>query len=226
MIKMKQTPPLTEQELLERAATLAGKTIQHIAGLQHGALPGQPAGAKGYIGELIENYLGANAGSLPEPDFRMIGVELKTLPVNKDGKPGESTYVCTVPLLPDASQRWETSLVKRKLARVLWVPVEADPGIPLAMRRIGTARLWSPTPAQEAILRQDWQELMNMVMTGELDKITARYGRFLQIRPKAQNARSLQAAVDADGNIVKTLPRGFYLRTSFTAAILDYDHAG
>ena len=217
---MKQLPPVSVKELIERAETLAGKTLQHIATIQDRELPDHLATAKGMIGELIEDYLGASAGSLPEPDFQEIGVELKTIPINKDGKPKESTYVCVVSLLPDESAHWDTSLVKRKLSRVLWVPVEADRSIPLAMRRIGTPLLWSPTPQQEEILRQDWQELMNMVMTGELEQVSSSHGRYLQIRPKAQNARSLQSGVDTDGNIIKTLPRGFYLRTSFTHTIL------
>ena len=217
---MKQLPPASEGELLARAGALAGKTLQHIASIQQTVLPGHLTSAKGFIGELIEDYLGATAGALPEPDFQQIGVELKTIPINKDGKPKESTYVCTVSLMPDENNHWENSLVKRKLARVLWVPIEADPGIPVSMRRIGTAILWSPTTEQEKILRQDWQELMDMVMMGELDQISARYGNYLQIRPKAQNARTLKSGIDAEGSTIKTLPRGFYLRTSFTELIL------
>ena len=218
---MKHSPPVSEKELLERAETLAGKTLQHIASLQNKVLPEQLNSAKGFIGELIEDYLGASAGSLPEPDFQEIGVELKTIPVNKNGKPKESTYVCVVSLLPEESGHWNNSLVKRKLSRVLWVPVEADTSIPVAMRRIGSPLLWSPTSEQEKILQHDWQELMDMVMTGELEQISASYGKYLQIRPKAQNARSLQSGIDVDGNIIKTLPRGFYLRASFTHAILN-----
>jgi DNA mismatch repair protein MutH len=217
---MKVLPPDSEIVLMERAAAMAGKTLQQLANLRQTVLPEVLTGAKGLIGELLEDYLGANAGSLPEPDFRKIGVELKTLPIGQNGKPRESTFVCTVSLLPGDSPCWKDSLVKRKLSRVLWVPIEADAAIPLSQRRIGTAILWSPNQAQEKILHQDWDELMNMVMMGQLDKITARYGKYLQIRPKALNARSLRPGINADGEIIKTLPRGFYLRTSFTASIL------
>lgn len=114
---MKVLPPDSEAVLMERAAAIAGKTLQQIANLQQTVLPEQLTGAKGHIGELLENYLGASAGSLPEPDFRNIGVELKTLPIGQNGKPKESTFVCTVSLLPGDSSRWEDSLVKRKLSR-------------------------------------------------------------------------------------------------------------
>ncbi|MEE9551845.1 MAG: DNA mismatch repair protein MutH, partial [Gammaproteobacteria bacterium] len=153
-------------------------------------------------------------------------VELKTLPLNQNGKPRESTYVCTVALTDNQDLQWASSLVKRKLSRVLWVPVEADPGIPLPARRVGTAVLWSPDNEQETVLRQDWEELMEMVTMGELEQITAHHGRYLQIRPKAANAKVLRAGIDNKGDKIMTLPRGFYLRAIFTRQIIQHDITG
>ena len=45
-------------------------------------------------------------------------------------------------------------------------------------------------------------------------------GEYLQIRPKAANGKVLCSCFDAEGNKVKTLPRGFYLRSTFTKTIL------
>ncbi|MGL4907400.1 MAG: DNA mismatch repair endonuclease MutH, partial [Plesiomonas sp.] len=42
----------------------------------------------------------------------------------------------------------------------------------------------------------------------------------LQLRPKASNNRALTDAVGRNGQPIKTLPRGFYLKKAFTAAIL------
>lgn len=218
---MRNTPPRSESELLERAAQVSGKTLQYVANIMNVDLPDTISTSKGLAGELLEEYLGATAGNLPEPDFRQIGVELKTIPVNQRGMPRESTYVCIVSMLPEHNKSWEQSLVRRKLTRVLWLPVESEPDIPLSMRRIGTAILWSPDPEQEKILRQDWQELVDMIMMGQLEEITSCYGKYLQIRPKAQDGRSLQTGIGADGAPVQTLPRGFYLRTSFTGEIIS-----
>ena len=213
-------PPATEEELLARAAQLAGKTLQQVAGELGMTVPVRLLHAKGWIGTLMEKYLGANAGSLPEPDFAEFGVELKTLPLGKEGRPKESTYVCHVPLLPGPDTAWENSLVKRKLSRVLWIPVEAEPAISVAGRRIGSAFLWSPDHLQENILRQDWEELMENIVLGRLDQVSARHGKYLQIRPKAMDARALRTATDAEGYLVRSLPLGFYLRVSFTRQIL------
>jgi len=205
---------------MQRALALAGRSLGSVAEEFGARLPPDQRRAKGRVGELLERALGASAGSLPEPDFQDIGVELKTLPVDARGRPRESTYVCTVPLLGHTGETWERSLVRRKLARVLWVPIEADAGICLESRRIGTPLLWSPTAEQALILRQDWEELMRMVCLGELDRISARHGEYLQIRPKAATGSSLREAIGSEGERIRTLPRGFYLRSGFTRQIL------
>lgn len=212
--------PLSEKELLESAARIAGKTLQQIAQQQGLQTPADQRRHKGWVGQLLESSLGATAGSLPEPDFQHIGVELKTLPLNRNGTPKESTYVCAINLM-QIEPNWETSLVRHKLSRVLWLPVEADPDIPLPARRIGTAILWSPDEKQIALLQRDWNELMQMISLGELEQITAHHGQVLQIRPKAMNAKALGKGINNEGETIHTLPRGFYLRTHFTGQILS-----
>lgn len=213
------TPPRSEAELMERAAALAGRTLRDIAVEAGLVVPPDQRRMKGWVGELIEGRLGADAESLSEPDFRAIGVELKTVPLNARGLPAESTWVCVVPLDGDPGP-WERSNVRRKLARVLWIPIEAEPQLALPARRVGSALLWSPDTAEEAALRADWEELTGMIAAGELDSVSARHGQYLQIRPKAANARSLTSTTDRDGVPGHTLPRGFYLRTRFTGAVL------
>jgi DNA mismatch repair protein MutH len=205
--------------LLARAHRLAGRTLGDIAAGLGVTVPADLRRHKGWVGQLLEQALGASAGSLAAPDFEAIGVELKTLPVDGRGLPRESTYVCTVPL-ETAGEDWEHSWLRRKLARVLWLPVQADKNIPLAERHVGSALLWSPSAAEEALLRRDWEELNERILLGELEQISARHGEVLQIRPKAANSRALRHTVGLDGERVLTNPRGYYLRAAFTAAIL------
>lgn len=214
------TPPQTEQELLERTRAIAGRSFAELAERLDEPLPGNLRHAKGWSGQLLERVLGASACSLPEPDFQHIGVELKSLPLNANGQPRESTYVCTVPMTDTRGLSWEHSWLRLKLQRVLWVPIEADKSIPLPQRRIGNALLWSPSAEQEAVLREDWEELIELVCLGQWERISARQGQYLQIRPKAAHSRVLTEAYDSEGNLARTLPRGFYLRTRFTRQIL------
>ena len=213
-------PPRSEAELLARADAIAGRAMGDVAAELGLPVPENTRRGKGWTGTVIEHALGASAGSLPEPDFRRIAVELKTIPVGSNLRPLESTYVCTVPLAGDATPNWPDSNVRRKLARVLWVPFEGDRAIALHERRIGAALLWSPSPDEDSALASDWETLMERVVLGRVDEISAREGECLQIRPKAANAAARRRAIGASGAWESTLPRGFYLRTSFTASIL------
>ncbi|MFZ0255945.1 MAG: DNA mismatch repair endonuclease MutH [Gammaproteobacteria bacterium] len=214
------TPPRSEAELLRRAQAIAGYALAALAPRAAATVPADPRRAKGWTGQLIESILGASAASRSEPDFPLIGVELKTLPVSVDGRPTESTYVCTVPLLEHHGLTWEQSCVYRKLKRVLWFPVEGAPSVPMGNRRLGFPLLWSPSTQEERVLCTDWEELMEMIVLGQVESLTAHQGSYLQVRPKAANARARRLGIDNNGARVPILPRGFYLRTRFTGAIL------
>ncbi len=203
-----------------RVGRLTGKTIAQAAAELGLVAPADQRRNKGWTGQLAERYLGATASTLAEPDFQQIGVELKTVPMRHAGQPAESTYVCTVSLSAIIGTRWETSIVRKKLTRVLWLPIESGRAIPYPQRRFGSAQLWSPDSKQESVLQNDWEEIMDLVVTGNLDKVSSVQGRYLQIRPKAANAVALGKAWSNEGTATYTLPRGFYLRSSFTRIIL------
>jgi len=213
-------PPQTQDELLERCQNLAGKTLGKIAAELDIHVPENLQRHKGWVGMLLESYLGADAGNKAEPDFMGLGIEMKTMPLNALGQPKESTYVCTVSMQQSGDLIWKDSWVRRKLAHVLWVPIEADPNIPLSERYIGNAWLWKPTPKQDAILKRDWEELMDRIVLGEQADITAKEGEYMQIRPKAANSRVLVKGISAQGDQELINPKGFYLRTSFTKQLL------
>lgn len=215
------SPPTSEAVLLNRSSKLSGISFSELAARYHQTLPTSLKQAKGLVGQLLEYALGASAGNLPEPDFPNLGIELKTIPIDANGQPRESTYVCTAPInLHAETETWAESRVRKKLARVLWVPVEADPHIPLAERHIGTAQLWSPDPHTEAILRQDWEELTHMLHLGQTDNLSAKIGTYLQIRPKAAHSRVLNRGINELGEEILINPKGFYLRTVLTQKIL------
>jgi DNA mismatch repair protein MutH len=214
-------PPANESALLERARACAGLTLGELATRLQTRVPIDLRRAKGWVGSLFETALGATAKSRAAPDFEALGVELKTLPVTLWGQPLETTFVCTIPLARMAQVEWEQSRVRKKLRRVLWVPVEGTRATPVGERRIGTALLWSPTPEEERDLRFDWEELAGMIGGGRVEEITGHLGRYLQVRPKARDSHARRLGMGSDGDRISTLPRGFYLRTTFTARILS-----
>ena len=213
--------PKNEAELLTRAQDLAGMTLGEIAAKISVEVPKVLKREKGWIGLLLEQVLGASAGSRPEPDFPHLGIELKSLPINYQGKPLETTFVCVAPLTGLVGAQWQTSHIRNKLARVLWIPVISERSIAVAERIVGTAFIWSPSQEEEHLLALDWQELTDMIVLGNVENIHGRHGQVLQLRPKAANSHAKTQAFNRHGQPFMTLPRGFYLKTAFTQALLN-----
>jgi len=208
------------EALLDRARGLVGEEVGAIAARLGVASDGAAVKTKGTPGAILELALGATGGSSRVVDFPELGVELKTIPVDRRGVPIESTYVCTLSLADAETQEWETSWVRAKLARVLFVPLVADDGAPWRERRVGEAVLWSPTPEQEAVLRADFDDVVGLIGVGRIEELTAHRGEWLQVRPKAAHGRVRTVAWGAEHEAIATVPRGFYLRTRFTGALL------
>jgi DNA mismatch repair protein MutH len=213
--------PKTESELLQRAQNIAGVSFAELAAEANMTVPANLKRDKGWVGQLLEWHLGASAGSKPQQDFEHLGIELKSIPISYSGKPLETTFVCVAPLVGIHGVNWEQSHVRNKLSRVLWLPVEGERDIPLADRRVGSPLIWSPSAEEEARLKADWEELMELIALGKIRDITAKHGDVLQLRPKGANGRTRTEAYGPAGAPIKTMPKGFYLRTQFTAYILE-----
>ena len=213
--------PQTLEQLLSQAQSIAGLTFGELADELHIPIPPDLKRNKGWVGTLLERALGATAGSKAEQDFSHLGVELKTLPINAEGYPLETTFVSLAPLVQNSGVKWENSHVRHKLSCVLWMPIEGSRHIPLGERHIGAPILWKPTAEQERQLKQDWEELMDLIVLGKLDQITARIGEVMQLRPKGANSRTITKGIGRNGEVIETLPLGFYLRKAFTAGILN-----
>lgn len=219
-ITIATTPPTDISELMARADQLIGKSFGELAHRAGVDVPTSMRHAKGWAGQLIELYLGASAGSKQQQDFPELGVELKTIPVSPDAKPLETTYVCITPLLGLNGVTWEQSNVRNKLQQVLWVPVDGRREIPIAERTVGVPILWQPNAEENQLLRHDWEEISEQIILGQVESLTARFGTALQLRPKAADGSRLTEAVGPEGELIKTRPRGYYLRKEFTQQIL------
>jgi DNA mismatch repair protein MutH len=212
--------PRSIDELLGRASALSGAVIGDVLrglGLEASH---DPVRTKGSAGEVLERALGASGGSAQVLDFPELGVELKTIPVTAHGTPLESTYVCTLSLADADAQEWHSSWVRAKLARVLFVPLVGDHGTAWQSRVIGKPLLWSPTAAQEDVLRSDFDDVVGLIGVGRIEELTAHRGRWLQVRPKARDGSVRTIAWGSGGEAIATVPRGFYLRARFTGALL------
>jgi DNA mismatch repair protein MutH len=175
---------------------------------------------KGWSGQVIERELGADGSH--GPDFAALGVELKSVPVTAALVPLESTAVCHIDPVAIAGESWDTSYVRTKLARVLFVALTV-PEHPHSVgeRQVAMARLWTPSAREEAALRRDFELFVrNYFRAGRAAEITGHLGAVLQVRPKARSAADQRDAFGPDGKPIRLGKCGFYLRPAFVGAIL------
>ena len=207
MSTLRPLPPADEQELRRRATALAGLSLGALAEKLQVRLEQGIEQHKGWAGQLVETALGSDAGPLPQPDLRKLGIEIKTLSVHPNGRPCGATAICHATIPDPRRSGWEHSLVRRKLARVLWVPLESAPR-PLLQRRLGNPLLWSPSAAEELLLRADWEELMEWLGADTEIPKGFSLGRFLHLRSRATRGTAGATA------------HSFYLRPEFTTRLL------
>jgi DNA mismatch repair protein MutH len=205
--------------LLAHARALIGVELGELADTLGLPVPVGRVRTKGWSGQVIEHELGCAVGGGRGPDFAALGVELKTVPVDATLAPRESTAVCQIDPIAIAGESWETSYVRRKLARVLFVALEVARSV--GERRVAAVQLWSPSAADERALREDFELIVRgYYRQGRAADLTGYVGSVLQVRPKGRDADDVRDAYDAQGRPTRIGKHGFYLRPAFVAAIL------
>jgi DNA mismatch repair protein MutH len=222
----RRSAPPSIEALLLRAQALEGHSVGELAYALGAQIDANNTRTKGKVGVLIEHALGATKESGKSHDFPDLGVELKTLPIAKSGAPSESTYVCTLHLHSAKTLTWEHSWVRKKLSRVLFVLLDgvpkgqALPPVLWSERVIRKALLWQPSKLESEMLRADFEAIVGLAALGRVEELTGHLGDAMQVRPKARDGTKNVYVADEDGNQVATVARGFYLRPSFTRAVV------
>ena len=208
--------------LLAHARALVGVELGALADGLGLPVPVGRVRTKGWSGQVIEQELGAVVGGARGPDFAALGVELKTVPVTAALVPIESTAVCQIDPIAIAAEPWQTSYIRHKLARVLFVALEVAPGArSVGDRRVAAVGLWTPSRDEEETLRADFELFVrDYFRRGRADDITGHLGVALQVRPKGRDASDLRDGYDADGRPTRVGKSGFYLRPAFVGRIL------
>ena len=208
--------------LLAHARALVGVELGELADALGLPVPVGRVRTKGWSGQVIEHELGVAVGGTRGPDFAALGIELKTVPVTEALEPLESTAVCQIDPIAIAGESWESSYVRAKLARVLFVALAVPPGASsVGERQVAAVRLWSPDVAEDAALRADFELFVrDYYRRGRAAEITGHLGAVLQVRPKGRDAADLRDAYDTAGRPTRVGKHGFYLRPAFVAGVL------
>jgi DNA mismatch repair protein MutH len=211
------------ERLLAHANALVGVTLAELADGLGLPVPLGHVRTKGWSGQIIERELGAGDSRGRGQDFADLGIELKTVPVTHDLVPRESTAVCQIDPIQIAGESWQTSYLRQKLGRVLWVALRVpDRESSVGDREVVAVRLWTPSAQEETWLAQDFELFVREYFRrGRAAELTGHQGRVLQVRPKGRNAADVRRAYGPNGELIEIGKCGFYLRPTFVARLLS-----
>jgi DNA mismatch repair protein MutH len=210
------------ERLLAHAHALVGVTLAELADDLGLPVPPGHVRTKGWSGQIIERELGAGDSRGRGQDFASLGIELKTVPVNRDLSPRESTAVCQIDPIQIAGESWATSYLRQKLGQVLWVALRVpEHESSVGDREVVAVRLWTPSAEEEAWLAKDFELFVREYFRrGRAAELTGHQGQVLQVRPKGRNAADMRRAYGPGGELTEIGKCGFYLRPAFVAQIL------
>lgn len=122
---------------------------------------------KGWVGQTLERSLGLSTNSLAETDgadFELKGTTL--LPRDSHWVPKETIKITQLNPEKILEEKFETSLFWRKLSRLIVVGYQFEtPGVCTAKKIL---RVDIDEPGLIKALRNFWQDVQNLVLTGEI----------------------------------------------------------
>ena len=212
--KLSYNAPKTESELISRSDLLTGNKLIEIYKFFGMFFQKKHKSSDGYLGKIMEMYLGASAGNLPIPDFPDLGIELKILPLNRSMLPKKNIKICSTSFFPfKKNTLWEKSILRSKLKKILWIPFQSDTSIPFNKRKIYQPFIFK-LKKYEKVIKQDYENIMEFIFLGKVYKYSSSLGKYLILGNVSSN-KKLTSFFNLDGHLVKSNYIGFYLNKAF-----------
>ena len=118
-------------------------------------------------------------------------------------------------------ESWEDSDLLGRLNRLLIVPVHREKGATLSATVLGEPLFWSPSAAELAGIRQEWERYRTLIEHGESRSLPkASETTYIHVRTHGRNAKDRD---QAPGGLDVT-KKSFWLNDKFVRRILDLHH--
>lgn len=178
---------------------------------------------KGASGLIVENLLGIENNNRDDADLPQIGCEIKILPLqkNRDGsiKAKEPTAIQMINYCEVAKETWETAKLRSKINLTFWVVYLAK--VDGKSKRqddyvIIDYFLDHPSDLQNAIFKNDWEEIQSYIKRGDADRLSCSMGVFLEPKTKGANKEDKTDAPDGMGGTTRARRRAFYYKKNYT----------
>jgi len=127
--------------------------------------------SKSQIATIIKKCIGFQSVKSNIKEFEQLGIILKTVSVKRTNNyPFEAISFPTMSLKDLIEEDWEESTFKNYINKILFIPIYHD-GLALNEKYLGKSFFWSPTREEERIIKTEWKEYKNEVLSGKC-KIT------------------------------------------------------
>ena len=165
--------------ILRHASLLKGKTLRTLG--MSGELDIDSYRGKGSFGQVLEEgFFHIENNSSPEPDFKEVGMELKTTPMKHSGgkKVSKERLVLNIINYMDAPEKgWRMFADKNSDLLIVFYLWERDAQF-LDYRILKTVR-WRFPEDDLRIIKEDWNIIEGMINDGRADQLSERLTRYL-----------------------------------------------
>lgn len=205
-----------EGEILDRLRPHVGRSFDALAIVAGRA----GSGGKNAVASITRALLGQPTGGR-SGEFARFGVEVKTVPVDSRGHIVESMSFPAFHHQEVIFESWEDSDLLGRLNRLLIVPVHREKGATLSATVLGEPLFWSPSAAELAGIRQEWERYRTLIEHGESRSLPkASETTYIHVRTHGRNAKDRD---QAPGGLDVT-KKSFWLNDKFVRRILDLHH--
>lgn len=177
---------------------------------------------KGKLGQLIEEILfNYKPNSRKDADFSSAGVELKVTPLKKlkNGKLTikERLVLSLINFQTVVDETWENNSLFPKLHFLLLMFYLHESKAPLDLI-FKLITLWEPSEADLAIIKKDWQFIVNKIKAGKAHELSEADTNYLGACPKGKDNTDI---VSQPNNNIKAMRRAFSFKTSYIRSIYE-----
>jgi DNA mismatch repair protein MutH len=215
-----------EESIMARARLLEGKTLGFVSKNSPYEEDTFNKINKGNIGNFIEkHWFGILNNSNPAPDFEEAGIELKVCPIKRSSGTlvtDQRTKICSIDFFKLYDETWESSHVKNKLNKVLFIFYQRKEEYEdLYDKKVLGAALWELSKQDRLdTIVSDWHTAYNVNIHGMSHELTE---TFFDILSTSRTTGG--TTIDGEKDMVKqpntsfqayAKKRAFSLKPSFT----------
>ncbi|QJC36272.1 hypothetical protein GJT99_02035 [Enterobacteriaceae endosymbiont of Donacia cincticornis] len=223
MKKIFSTIILNENILFLRAKLITGYHIIDIIKWLNYPINNNSIKDKGLIGKLVEYYLiGEKQNNKLNQDIPYLGIEIKTITINLKNKILNDSFICSFPLLIKNNLSFYKKKLYEKISKILWIPIiTKSVNTHIFKKKIGNPFFWEPSTKDKIKLDNDWNNLIKLLIIGQLQNINYYNGYILLVKNKS-NTKQLTKTINKNGKILYISPKAFYFKKKYLNSLFQF----